>query len=298
MSRAARAPTSAPGARRSRSSSSTAGGWRRRGPGNAIAQAETPVFDELWERYPHTTLSASGRDVGLPDGQMGNSEVGHLNLGAGAVVKQDLARIDDAIADGSFFENEALLGGLRARRARSPRGRLHLLGPGLRRRRALRLGAHRGAASSSPPRRACPTSSCTRSPTAATRCRPRRRGYVAELERWLRQRRAGSAPSAAATTRWTATAAGSGRSSPTTRSSTREGLRADDRRRGDRRGLRARRDRRVRPPTVIGDYDGVADGDAAIHFNFRPDRARQLVAGARRARLRRVRPRRRARRSS
>src|SRR6186997_76933 len=75
------------------------------GPGNAVSQADTPVFDELWSTYPHTTLSTSGRDVGLPEGQMGNSEVGHLNLGAGAVVKQDLARIDDAIADGSFFEN-------------------------------------------------------------------------------------------------------------------------------------------------------------------------------------------------
>ncbi len=97
------------------------------GPGNAISLAETPVFDRLWDDYPHTQLSAQGRDVGLPDGQMGNSEVGHLNLGAGAIVKQDLARIDDAIADGSFFENEALLAACdRARR--SPRGRLHLLG--------------------------------------------------------------------------------------------------------------------------------------------------------------------------
>ena len=78
------------------------------GPGNAISQASTPVFDELWAAYPHTTLSTSGKDVGLPDGQMGNSEVGHLNLGAGAVVKQDLMRIDESIADGSFFENPAL----------------------------------------------------------------------------------------------------------------------------------------------------------------------------------------------
>src|SRR3954447_15266376 len=79
------------------------------GPGNAISLAETPVFDRLWEQLPHTELSAQGRDVGLPDGQMGNSEVGHLNLGAGTIVRQDLARIDDAIADGSFFEDEALL---------------------------------------------------------------------------------------------------------------------------------------------------------------------------------------------
>src|SRR6516164_7208741 len=79
------------------------------GPGNAVSLARTPVFDELWERFPHTILAASGRAVGLPDGQMGNSEVGHLNLGAGAVVRQDLMRIDDAIADGSLAANEVLL---------------------------------------------------------------------------------------------------------------------------------------------------------------------------------------------
>src|SRR4051794_10657367 len=97
------------------------------GPGNAVSQADTPTFDELWERYAHTQLSASGRDVGLPDGQMGNSEVGHLNLGAGAVVKQDLTRIDDAVEDGSFFENPALRAACEAAKA-SPRGRLHLMG--------------------------------------------------------------------------------------------------------------------------------------------------------------------------
>src|SRR5919204_398245 len=97
------------------------------GPGNAVSQAATPVFDELWARYPHTTLSACGRDVGLPDGQMGNSEVGHLNLGAGSIVKQDLTRIDDAIADGSFFENPALKDACEAARS-GPRGRLHLMG--------------------------------------------------------------------------------------------------------------------------------------------------------------------------
>jgi 2,3-bisphosphoglycerate-independent phosphoglycerate mutase len=95
------------------------------GPGNAVSLADTSVFDALWERYPHTELTTSGRAVGLPEGQMGNSEVGHLNLGAGAVVKQDLARIDDAIADGSFARNEAL----RAACARGREaGRLHLLG--------------------------------------------------------------------------------------------------------------------------------------------------------------------------
>src|SRR5918999_6254064 len=97
------------------------------GPGNAVERAQTPVFDDLWLTYPHTQLNASGRAVGLPDGQMGNSEVGHLNLGAGSVVKQDLARIDESIADGSFFENPALTAACAAARD-SPRGRLHLMG--------------------------------------------------------------------------------------------------------------------------------------------------------------------------
>ncbi|HEY5192894.1 MAG TPA: 2,3-bisphosphoglycerate-independent phosphoglycerate mutase [Solirubrobacteraceae bacterium] len=80
------------------------------GPGNAVSLAHTPVFDELWATFPHTTLTACGAAVGLPEGQMGNSEVGHLNLGAGAVVKQDLVRIDEAIADGSLAENPVLRG--------------------------------------------------------------------------------------------------------------------------------------------------------------------------------------------
>jgi 2,3-bisphosphoglycerate-independent phosphoglycerate mutase len=78
------------------------------GPGNAISLARTPVFDELWSAYPHAQLEASGRAVGLPEGQMGNSEVGHLSLGAGAVVMQDLTRIDDAVRRGELGENPVL----------------------------------------------------------------------------------------------------------------------------------------------------------------------------------------------
>jgi 2,3-bisphosphoglycerate-independent phosphoglycerate mutase len=78
------------------------------GPGNAVDLADTPVFDELWARFPTTTLTASGRAVGLPEGQMGNSEVGHLNLGAGSVIMQDLTRIDAAARDGEFASNDAL----------------------------------------------------------------------------------------------------------------------------------------------------------------------------------------------
>jgi 2,3-bisphosphoglycerate-independent phosphoglycerate mutase len=96
------------------------------GPGNAVELAETPVFNGLWARFPHTTLDASGEAVGLPHGQMGNSEVGHLTIGAGRVVYQDLVRINKAIADGSFFENEALLAAFD--RARSRGADVHLLG--------------------------------------------------------------------------------------------------------------------------------------------------------------------------
>jgi len=83
-------------------------GWREDPADNAVQQARTPTFDKLWRSCPHAFLRTSGRDVGLPDGQMGNSEVGHLNIGAGRVVMQDLPRIDEAVSDGSLGENPAL----------------------------------------------------------------------------------------------------------------------------------------------------------------------------------------------
>jgi 2,3-bisphosphoglycerate-independent phosphoglycerate mutase len=83
-------------------------GWREETADNAVRQAKTPTFDRLWANGPHAFLHTSGRDVGLPDGQMGNSEVGHLNIGAGRVVMQDLARIGDAIASGEIARNAAI----------------------------------------------------------------------------------------------------------------------------------------------------------------------------------------------
>jgi 2,3-bisphosphoglycerate-independent phosphoglycerate mutase len=80
------------------------------GPGNAVELADTPVFDRLWADFPHTTLKASGEAVGLPPGQMGNSEVGHLTIGSGRILFQDLMRVNRAIEDGSFFENPVLRG--------------------------------------------------------------------------------------------------------------------------------------------------------------------------------------------
>ena len=92
------------------------------GPGNAVSLSKTPVFDELWDSYPHTQLTACGRAVGLPEGQMGNSEVGHLNLGAGSVVMQDLTRIDVAVERGELSHNPVL------REAFTEADRVHLIG--------------------------------------------------------------------------------------------------------------------------------------------------------------------------
>ena len=92
------------------------------GPANAVDLAETPVFDRLWAEYPHATLKASGEAVGLPEGQMGNSEVGHLTIGSGRVLDQDLQRINRSVEDGSFFENPAL------KTAFAKGGNVHLLG--------------------------------------------------------------------------------------------------------------------------------------------------------------------------
>ena len=79
------------------------------GPENAVSLAKRPFIDSLNEKYPHTTLGASGEDVGLPAGQMGNSEVGHLNIGAGRIVFQSLSLVNNAIKDGSFKQNEAIV---------------------------------------------------------------------------------------------------------------------------------------------------------------------------------------------
>jgi 2,3-bisphosphoglycerate-independent phosphoglycerate mutase len=244
------------------------------GPGNAISLAETPVFDRLWDGFPHTQLSAQGRDVGLPDGQMGNSEVGHLNLGAGAIVKQDLARIDDAIADGSFFENEALLAA--CERARnSPRGRLHLLGlvsdggvhSGWEHIEAcVELASHEGV-----------PDLVFHAFTDGRDTLPHGgKGYLAELERWLRH--AGRVATVSGRyyamdrdTRWERTKLAYDAIVHA------EGLRAA----GAGEAIVASYERDQTDefvvPTVIGDYDGAAEGDVAIFVNFRPDRARQMT---------------------
>ncbi|MDJ0773197.1 MAG: 2,3-bisphosphoglycerate-independent phosphoglycerate mutase [Mastigocoleus sp. MO_167.B18] len=94
--------------------------------GNAIAKAQTPIIESLWTTYPHTLIRTSGKAVGLPEGQMGNSEVGHLNIGAGRVVPQELVRISDAVEDGSINKNPALE--KICQEVRSRNGKLHLIG--------------------------------------------------------------------------------------------------------------------------------------------------------------------------
>ena len=245
------------------------------GPGNAVEQASTPTFDEIWERYPRTTLSASGRDVGLPPGQMGNSEVGHLNLGAGSVVKQDLARIDDAVADGSFFDNDVLTAACERARE-SPRGRLHLMGL------VSDGGVHSGwehleacielAANEGVPDLVVHafTDGRDTSPTGGER-------YLEEVERWLRSAgRIGTV---------------SGRYYAMDRDKRwdrierayeaivhAEGERAASAAEAISASYAAEVTDEFIVPTVIGDYDGMAAGDVVVCFNFRPDRMREIVA--------------------
>src|SRR3954454_14822901 len=101
-------------------------GYRPDTYGNAIAQARKPTYDALLRDFPNTLLRASDHYVGLPDGQMGNSEVGHLNLGAGRIVRMDMTRIDTAIMDGSFFTDPTLLAAMATAQEKS--SALHIIG--------------------------------------------------------------------------------------------------------------------------------------------------------------------------
>jgi 2,3-bisphosphoglycerate-independent phosphoglycerate mutase len=238
------------------------------GPGNAVELADTPVFDELWEKYPHTTLTAWGEAVGLPEGQMGNSEVGHLNLGAGTIVKQDLLRIDEAIEDGSFFENEVLL-------AACQTDRLHLLGlvseggvhASMGHLKALiELAARQGV--EDVVIHAFTDGRDTNPDSGA--------GYIAEVESWAGARIAtvgGRYYAMDRDKRWERTqlaldAIVKGEAEFTA-DSAEEAVRAAYE--------RGETDEFIKP-TVVGAEEGkLRAGDKAIFFNFRPDRARQLT---------------------
>jgi 2,3-bisphosphoglycerate-independent phosphoglycerate mutase len=243
------------------------------GPGNAVSLASTPVFDELWETYPHTQLTACGPAVGLPEGQMGNSEVGHLNLGAGAIVAQDLTRIDAAVAAGALGENQVL------RAAFAGAERVHLIGlvsdggvhSGWTHLRALiELGAKLGTTDLVVH---AFTDGRDTLPTAGE-------GYLADVEGWL------------------AAAGGGGRVG----SVVGRYFAMDRDRRWDRTQLaydllvhgrgehhaesggaavaaayaREETDEFI-APTTVGDEARIRPGDSVIAFNFRPDRMRQIT---------------------
>jgi 2,3-bisphosphoglycerate-independent phosphoglycerate mutase len=246
------------------------------GPGNAVSQADTPVFDDLWDKHAHTELTACGRAVGLPEGQMGNSEVGHLNLGAGAVVRQDLTRIDDAIADGSLAENEVLA---RVMEAARESGRLHLLGL------VSKGGVHAGfdhlraliqmAAEADVPDIVLHAFTDGRDTLPDSGA-----GYVEEAESWLRDTGRGRIATVTGRyyamdrdKRWDRTklaydALVHGKGDAPDASSGVEAVRAAyDRDETD----------EFIKPTVVGEEGRIRDGDAVLFFNFRPDRARQLT---------------------
>jgi 2,3-bisphosphoglycerate-independent phosphoglycerate mutase len=239
------------------------------GPGNAVDLAETPVFDALWERYPHTTLAASGEAVGLPPGQMGNSEVGHLTIGSGRVLFQDLVRVNRAIEEGSFFSNDALVSAFRRSRERG--GDVHLLGlvsyggvhSHIEHLRALLdlaaredMAEHTWIHAFTDGRDVSPTSAvkdlaALPRDRIATVCG---RYYAMDRDsRWERTDRA-----------LRAIRDGDGDTAP-------DPLAAVER--SYSRGIT---DEFVEPVVIDGRPRLGAEGDAAIFFNFRPDRARQL----------------------
>ncbi|MBX3726507.1 MAG: 2,3-bisphosphoglycerate-independent phosphoglycerate mutase [Xanthomonadales bacterium] len=240
---------------------------------NAIAAADTPNWDRLRASRPHTLVDTHGRSVGLPDGQMGNSEVGHMNLGAGRVVWQDLTRIEAALEDGSFAANPALLAAIDAVRER---GTLHVLGllspGGVHSHEAqvfalLQLAAARGAprvavhafldGRDTPPRSARASlqalqTVCAQTGAVVASVGGRYFGMDRD-RRWERVEQA-----------WQAIVEGQGRHDSADALAALDGAYGRD-----------ESDEFVAPTTVAGGVP-VRDGDAVVFMNFRADRARQL----------------------
>ena len=248
-------------------------GWREAREDNAVRLARTPNFDRLWADGPHAFLRTSGADVGLPDGQMGNSEVGHLNLGAGRVVVQELPRIDAAIKDGSLAASPVLAQAIAALKASG--GACHLLGllsPGgvhSHQAHALALARLLTAAGirvhlhafmdgrDTPPRSGAAElrEALAALPAGATLASVCGRYFAMDRDkRWDRVERAWKALALAEAPRETDAVAAI--AAAYARDITDEFL----------------------PPSVVGDYAGMEDGDAVLCFNFRADRVRELLA--------------------
>jgi 2,3-bisphosphoglycerate-independent phosphoglycerate mutase len=251
-------------------------GYRAETENNAIAEASTPCWDRLWRKDPHALIETSGEAVGLPQGQMGNSEVGHMNIGAGRIVYQDFTRIAQAIRDGSFRQNPALCAAIDA--ANTHDGRVHIMGllsPGGvhshedQFMETVSLAASRGAGGicvhlfldgrDTPPRSAA--SSIARMQARVDEIPAARivtvsgRYYAMDRDkRWKRVERA-----------YTAIAGG--------QSEFRAGSAAGALQEAYKRG---ENDEFVQP-TLVGSPTGVSDGDSIIFINFRADRARELT---------------------
>lgn len=250
-------------------------GLRGETAGNAIAAARRPNLEALWRRWPHATLGASGLDVGLPDGQMGNSEVGHTNIGAGRVVYQELTRISKAIADGDFFQNPALCAACDG--AARTGGRLHLMGllsdGGVHSHidhllALLALAQKRGVRAVSVH---CLMDGRDTDPHSGEAYLARLQGEIDRLgvgeistvigryyamdrdKRWERVSRAYAALVEGEGAPFTDAAAAA-------KASYAEGV----------------TDEFIEPAVRAG-YPGVADGDAVVFYNFRPDRAREIT---------------------
>lgn len=250
-------------------------GWREDPADNAVRQARTPAFDALWSASPHAFLHTSGLEVGLPDGQMGNSEVGHLNIGAGRVVMQDLPRIGAAIADGSIARLPALTGFIAA--LQQSGGTCHLMGllsPGgvhSHQDHAVALARILAAAGVSVTIHAF-TDGRDTAPKAAPEFLAKFEADIAGLpgvriasvigryfamdrdDRWERVSQAHDAM-----------ASGAGARAATPQAAIAAAHAA------------GKTDEFI-PATVIGDYAGMADGDGVLCFNFRADRVREILA--------------------
>ncbi len=247
-------------------------GWREDPTDNAVRQANTPNFDRLWAAGPHAFLRTSGTDVGLPEGQMGNSEVGHLNIGAGRVVMQELPRIDQAIADGSLAKAPALRhlidtlhrtggvchllglispGGVHAHQDHALALARILVGEGI----AVRVHAFTDGRDT-PPRSAAVAIAHLQAalPNGASIATIIGRFYALDRDhRWDRVRKAFEA---------IVHAAGPSFADAASAVDAAYGGQVTD---------------EFIVPCVIGNYRGAAEGDAVLSFNFRADRIRELM---------------------
>ncbi|WP_255569309.1 2,3-bisphosphoglycerate-independent phosphoglycerate mutase [Neoroseomonas alba] len=250
-------------------------GWREDRADNAVLQAKTPAFDRLWAECPHAFLRTSGPDVGLPTGQMGNSEVGHLNIGAGRVVMQDLPRIGNAVADGSIASLPALTGLIE--KLKETGGTCHLMGllsPGgvhAHQDHAVALARILSAAGIKVAIHAL-TDGRDTAPKAAPEFLAKFEADIDGLpgvsiatvigryfamdrdNRWERVSQAYDAMVVA------------------------EGTHATDAQAAIAAGHAAGKTDEFIPATVIGGYAGMQDGDGLLCFNFRADRVRQILA--------------------